>query len=148
MGTECSIDMGLRIKELRRALDKTRAELAESLSISVSHLANLENGNRSITVELLGEMHAYYGVSADYILFGKGEMFVENDNTYKSIFTMNDEQKMHLMLELYEYFVRYKSIVMDDHEVEIHEYFHEADRNLMLCFYNQFSSHTKIYDKR
>ncbi len=147
MGTDYSVDMCLRVKEIRKVLGMDRDKFAESLAISLSHLTNVENGKRAITVDLLNMLYLVYGVSADYVLFGKGEMFLDPKEESKEIYAMTDAQKMSQMLQLYEYFVKYKSIVVDGTEVELYEYFREIDQCMRLYYYKEFGKKISISDK-
>ncbi len=147
MGTDYSVDISLRLKEIRKVLGISRKKFAESLSLSQSHYSNVENGKRAVTIDLLQMLYLLYGVSADYVLFGRGDMFVDKGEEPKDIYAMTDLQKMSQMLQLYEYFVRYKSIVMDGTEIEIYEYFHELDRCMHLYYYKQLGKRTRITDK-
>lgn len=147
MGTDYSVDMCLRIKEIRKVLGMDRDKFAESLAISLSHLTNVENGKRAITVDLLNMLYIVYGVSADYVLFGKGEMFLDPKEESKEIYAMTDAQKMSQMLQLYEYFVKYKSIVVDGTEVELYEYFREIDQCMRLYYYKELGKKISISDK-
>lgn len=65
-----AIEMGIRIRKLREARQKTQAQLAAQLSISREQLSKLENGTRYPSVITLAELARCCGVSADYILFG------------------------------------------------------------------------------
>lgn len=148
MDSDYSVDLCLRIKEVRKALRMSRQKFAEKLSMSMSHLSNIENGRRSVTIDFLYALHQLYDVSADYVLFGRGGMFLDKSENPCDIYAMSDAQKMRQMLQIYEYFVHYKSISIDDHEVEIYEYAHEMDKNLRLLYYNHLKNKTKIADKR
>lgn len=147
MSVGYTVDLCLRIKEVRKALRMSRQKFAEKLSVSISHLSNIENGKRSVTIDFVYALYQLYNVSADYVLFGKGGMFLDKSETPGDIYTMSDAQKMSQMLQIYEYFVNYKSVLIDDHEVEIYEYVHEMDKNLRLLYYNQLKNKMKIADK-
>lgn len=148
MDSDYSVDLCLRIKEVRKALRMSRQKFAEKLSVSMSHLSNIENGKRSVTIDFLCALRRLYDVSADYVLFGKGAMFLDKSENSCDIYAMSDAQKMRQMLQLYEYFVNYKSILMDDHEVEIYEYVHEMDKRLWRLYYNHLKNKIKIADKQ
>ena len=92
-------------------------------------------------------LYIVYGVSADYVLFGKGEMFLDPKEESKEIYAMTDAQKMSQMLQLYEYFVKYKSIVVDGTEVELYEYFREIDQCMRLYYYKELGKKISISDK-
>lgn len=65
-----------RIKELRKNARLTQAEVAKRIGSNVSSYNLMENGFRKLPVAELMQLSKLYGVSADYILFGK-----EGDST-------------------------------------------------------------------
>ena len=48
-----NVDLGHRIRIRRTVLKMTQGELAGTLGISQNHLSNMENGNRTISTEIL-----------------------------------------------------------------------------------------------
>ena len=48
-----NVDVGHRIRIRRTVLRMTQGELADTLGISQNHLSNMENGNRTISTEML-----------------------------------------------------------------------------------------------
>lgn len=48
-----NVDVGHRIRIRRTVLKMTQGELAGTLGISQNHLSNMENGNRTISSEML-----------------------------------------------------------------------------------------------
>lgn len=48
-----NVDVGHRIRIRRTVLKMTQGELAGTLGISQNHLSNMENGNRTISTEML-----------------------------------------------------------------------------------------------
>ena len=63
---------GKRIKELRNLHQFTQEQLSERLNISLSMMSKLEQGTKSITVDLAIEIAGYFSVTLDYLLLGKG----------------------------------------------------------------------------
>ncbi|KGJ51431.1 hypothetical protein CIAN88_20940 [[Clostridium] innocuum] len=65
-------ECGKRIKELRNLHQLTQNQLSERLNISLSMMSKLEQGTKSISVDLAIEAAEYFHVSLDYLLLGKG----------------------------------------------------------------------------
>lgn len=142
-----SIDISLRVKEVRRALNLKRGEFAEILSMSTSHLANIENGKRSVTVDNLYSMNKIFGVSADYILFGAGDMFPDREDEKTDIYSLSDSEKIVKMFQLYEYFTRYKRISYNNDDIEVFDFIQKVDERMHLVLYKQYKDKIKISDK-
>ena len=77
-----SNEVGLRLKELRRKLNMTQAQLGEKLGIKATTLAKHENGICYPTGKMLNILSSQYNVSMDYLLCGRGTLFYEDkDNS-------------------------------------------------------------------
>ena len=77
-----SNEVGLRLKELRRKLNMTQAQLGEKLEIKATTLAKHENGICFPTGKMLNILASQYNVSMDYLLCGRGTLFYEDkDNS-------------------------------------------------------------------
>ncbi|MGN0162492.1 MAG: helix-turn-helix domain-containing protein [Candidatus Ornithomonoglobus sp.] len=63
-------DMGIRIKALRNEKRLTREQLAEKAEISTQFLADIESGNKGMSVATLYKLSKALCVSSDYLLFG------------------------------------------------------------------------------
>ena len=63
--------IGRGIRQIRVASGITQTELAHALKCSVQHLSNLENGRKTISLEMLVKVRQILAVSADE-LFGAG----------------------------------------------------------------------------
>ena len=63
-------DMGLRIRNARRAKEMTQEELADKLGISASFLGHLERGTRVASLETLVALCNELQVSPDHLLAG------------------------------------------------------------------------------
>ena len=63
-----------KAKRLRSVRDKnqlTQEKMAERLDVSYSTYQRMESGRNNITIAHLEKLNQEFGVSADYILFGK-----------------------------------------------------------------------------
>lgn len=75
-----SIDIGKRIREVRKELGMLQAEFAEKLSVEISNLSYIENGRRKVQAEFLVGLYNHYDVNINYILTGQGVMFNSQQN--------------------------------------------------------------------
>lgn len=66
--------MGARINARRRELKMTQEALAEKMDVSVQMISNLELGKKAIRPENIVKLCGIIGVSADYILTGRGSV--------------------------------------------------------------------------
>lgn len=60
--------LGQRIREERRKLHLTQAELAEAIDISDTYMGAIERGERGVTLETLVRLANRLGVTVDYLL--------------------------------------------------------------------------------
>ena len=77
-------EMGARIRARREALNMSRSELGKLLSVTGKFIADIEYGDKDVSLKNLYRLKQVLGVSADYIL--------EGDETYISA----DEKKKRL----------------------------------------------------
>lgn len=61
---------GPRIKQLRLAHNEVQGTLAAALSVSRSHITNIENGKDAASLETLIAVCQRYGVSLDWLVHG------------------------------------------------------------------------------
>ena len=64
--------IGKRIRHIRQEKDLMQKEVATALGVSHSTLSRIENGELLPTTTQLMKLQEKYGVSVDWILFGKG----------------------------------------------------------------------------
>ena len=60
--------LGERIREERRKLGLTQAQLAEDVDISDTYMGSIERGERSLTLDTLVRLVNRLGVTVDYLL--------------------------------------------------------------------------------
>lgn len=63
-------EIGLRLRALRKSRDLTQDALAHQIHISTPYLTLIEQGKRSVSIEILAELSHVFGVSTDYLIFG------------------------------------------------------------------------------
>lgn len=119
-----------RLKEVRFAIGIKRNKLADELHISNSHLANIENGKRSISVELICGLYEKYQISSAYLLFGIGSMFVNEEKEQFSILGLSDAEKMDILMQLYHYIYGYKDITMNGKVIELMDFLRMTDEKV------------------
>ena len=82
--------MNKRLKILRKSLNLTQSEFANSIGIKGSSYCDIENGKASITERTIISICSIYNVNRQWLQSGKGDIFVninENDflNTFKKL---------------------------------------------------------------
>ena len=65
------IEVGERIRELRKKRNLTQEELAEQLNITSVSMCRIEKGSKGASIDLLVEISTYFKTSMDYLIFGK-----------------------------------------------------------------------------
>lgn len=65
------MEIGKRIRALRRKLEISTKDLADFLDITTSALSQYENGKRTPGVQILLHLSQTFNVTVDYILTGK-----------------------------------------------------------------------------
>lgn len=62
---------GKRIQNLRREKGLTQERLAENLNISTDHMAKIEIGKRSCSLDVLVKAALFFDVTLDYLILGR-----------------------------------------------------------------------------
>lgn len=76
---ERQILLGQNLQKARKEQHLTREQLAEKVGISVTFCANLECGNKMMSVDTLGKLMDALHVSADYLMgSGTSDSHVQN----------------------------------------------------------------------
>lgn len=71
------IEMGRRIRKQREFLKLTREELASQLDVSSKFIADIEYGEKGVSIKKLYLLTQVLDVSADYILAGEANILAE-----------------------------------------------------------------------
>lgn len=95
-----SAPIGCRIKHLRQHLNLTQKHFSEGLGITVSHISRVEHGIGNISMALVKLISKIYLINEEWILTGKGEMFIsqcvseksgENEQFIKELTDINNQ---------------------------------------------------------
>ena len=105
----CSInllEMGKRIKNLRLKQKKTQAYFADMVYISPSYLALIENGKRTVTIDVLAQIANVCDVRTDYLLFGTPIQQADlNEITFQRLTDRYSPTDISKALQLSEYYL-------------------------------------------
>lgn len=100
------IAMGERIKRLRKKQNKTQKYFADMIFISPSYLALIEQGKRTVTIDVLAQIAKVCDVSTDYLLFGSSD--IQCDSNFKILQRLSEcysSEKIKKSLLLAEYYL-------------------------------------------
>lgn len=74
--------MNERVKEIRKALNLTMEKFGERLGVTRSAMSNIENGNRSLTEQMLLAICREFSVNEEWLRTGTGDMFLVSREDY------------------------------------------------------------------
>jgi len=77
-------EMGSRIRARREALGMSREDLAKRLSVTGKTIANIEYGEKGVTLKNLYKLKQVLGVSIDYLMEGDSR-FMDSEDKRKMI---------------------------------------------------------------
>ena len=86
-----------RIKEVRKALGLSQSTFGEKLGLTQQAIASIESGKTPISDKHIKPICSIFNVSENWIKFGKGEMFEDDDidvrfnHLYKTLNNPNKE---------------------------------------------------------
>ncbi|MFV0520404.1 MAG: helix-turn-helix domain-containing protein [Lachnospirales bacterium] len=64
------VQLGLKIKEIRKSKSITQSQLAEMVDVNPSHISNMENAYTKVSLSVLVSVANALETSVDYILYG------------------------------------------------------------------------------
>ena len=70
------IEIGKRIKQIRKALNLTQEDFCKYLDTSKASLSEIENGKYKAGNELLEKLVKKYNVNLHFVIVGEGDMFI------------------------------------------------------------------------
>jgi len=68
-----------RVKALRKSLGLTQTVFGKRIGIVQGHLTGIESGEKRITETTMKAICAIFGVSEEWLRYGKGKMFTKAD---------------------------------------------------------------------
>lgn len=90
-----ALEIGLRVKEMRKDQNLTQTELGKKVAVGLSTIANIESGrNKEIEQKkpLFILMAKTFGYSIDWLLYGIGNKILDGD--IELINTISDEMNL------------------------------------------------------
>lgn len=69
------VEIGQRIKKVRKTLRRSQKEMADQMHMSPSYLSEIESGKANPGPEFFLKFINLYNASLEYLYHGKGEMF-------------------------------------------------------------------------
>lgn len=73
------INFGKRLRELRSHLDISQKEFAKRCGVTASFISELEKGKTKPSFDLLIKFCGLFDVSPNWLILGKGKMFLEDE---------------------------------------------------------------------
>ena len=97
-----NIDIGNRIRQLRKECGYTQEQLAEYAEISVDFLGLIETGRSSMKVQNLAKIASILNVTTDYLIYGTSP-YKENSqiNTMLSVVSENKRKQVEKLIALF-----------------------------------------------
>ena len=83
-----------RIKELRKALDKSQETFASEVGLSKNYISLVENGNRFLADRTVKDICRIYDVNEEWLRNGTGEMFIQKTKDEEISEMLADVQKL------------------------------------------------------
>ncbi len=74
--------MGEHFKKIRKELGKKQQEIADELGFHKEYIGKVERDEQQPSFNLVYSYYTTYGVSVDYILSGKGNMFILREDHF------------------------------------------------------------------
>lgn len=91
---DIKLEMGSRIRELRKRKGMTQEQLAEKLEISPKHMSCIERGLSGMSIEHLSNIAKVLDVSLDYLVNGSvAELYQNIPQVVVDVFNSLDEEK-------------------------------------------------------
>lgn len=90
------VTCGQRIKELRQLSGMTQEEFAVSLNVSRDSIGKLELGKRTVSIDLMIDISAYFNVSLDSLILGKCTSSFDTGKALQDAINLLIQVKIHL----------------------------------------------------
>lgn len=97
--SDLKLSIGKRIHKFRTDNGYTQAQFAELIDISVNFLSEIENGKKGMSQDTICKLCSHFGISADFILFGKTEETSYPKGTLLEIANTLDSNDLDLVIE-------------------------------------------------
>lgn len=101
-----NVEIGKRIKEIRKEHRLTQEKFAEILGVTTTAIRDYESGQYGMSKDVLLRMRECFKVSLDYLLFGEN---VKETDIMLMLENTSDDNKMKILMYLVSYFIIVKN---------------------------------------
>lgn len=89
-------EIGVRLKEARKELGLTQTDIAKRVGVNPSAINQIERGSTNPSLSTIESVSTAYKINADWLLTGRGEMFVGSGNVISPTHLLVDHRGMTL----------------------------------------------------
>lgn len=103
-----------QIQTIRKTLNLTQQQLAESIGVSKQYLSRVENGLTELSKEKATLLCKTYGISFDWYFAGYGQMLLEDEDYTDRLFCgSNDIKRFANLIDIYNLYLKKVFEVVD-----------------------------------
>lgn len=84
-------EINTRIKNLRISLNLTQTEFGNKIGLAPSSLSDIENNKCSVNKRNIVAICSIFNVSENWLVNGKGNMFIEENKKYDEFFSIYNQ---------------------------------------------------------
>jgi transcriptional regulator with XRE-family HTH domain len=116
-------EIGARLRKIRKQLEYSQKDFAETVNVSNPSLCEMEAGNARPRFELIYNIIKIHKVNIQYLLFGKGRMFISS-----ALDSLENEINIDLIADYRKFFK------------EFFYYFSKSEliRSVMMSFFREY----------
>lgn len=88
--------IGARLRKARKELGLTQSDVAKSIGINASAITQIEKGSTNPALSTVEAVSSTYKINADWLLHGRGDMFIGSGSVIKPTHFLVDQKGMAL----------------------------------------------------
>ena len=132
-----------KIKKIRTKLNLTQQEMADALGVSKQYFSKVENGHTQLSKEKISIFSDKYGVSLDWLVNNKGQMFYQDEENIAFADNMDNFVPLVNRISLYNSYIiavskfikqKYPNAIIDDILTSAGKFFVEEIINKKVVF--------------
>lgn len=124
--------MNERLKELRNVLNLSGEKFGQRLGVTRASISNIENGNRSLTEQMIKAICREFDVNEDWLRNGVGEMF--SNSKLSSLEEFGDKYDLDSLdrsiIKMYVSMSKEKRAVIKDYIISVSEHYESGKVNI------------------
>lgn len=78
-------NIGLRLKQVRKLLNKSQEEIANELGLTKQAISNIEHSKSSPNIAFLHKLLIDYGVNINFIISGQGSILIKDEKANQTL---------------------------------------------------------------